>query len=55
MAKVLMIMTYRLVLWTKDSMVVVLVIRMERKDFLELMSVRMPRTLRQSGSQVMMT
>jgi hypothetical protein len=38
--KALTIDTYRLIVWTKDSMVVVL-IRMARNDYLKLMSVKM--------------
>jgi hypothetical protein len=40
--KALTIDTYRLIVWTKDSMVVVL-IRMARNDYLKLMSVKMVR------------
>ena len=40
--KALMIDTCRLIVWTKDSMVVVL-IRMARNDYLKLMSVKMVR------------
>jgi hypothetical protein len=40
--KALMIDTYRLIVWTKDSMIVVL-IKMARNDYLKLMSVKMVR------------